>query len=152
MWDFSQITIDDIKGVPVSLQGQLDPLFTDDTRLSEAADLIKTMLDLAREVHDSNRRLGLAPAGLDGLRRGTVEAALSNLITYRNQLENRLAQRFMDACQREVRLPSYYTALHHRARVESPQDSPREGLAKPRASVRCVSTVLITMVYLCVTS
>jgi hypothetical protein len=106
MWDFSNVTIADSKGGPVSLQGKLDPLFTDDSRLSEAADLIKTMLDLAREVHSSNRRLGLATSELEGVQPGTVEAAFSNLIAYRNQLENRLAQRFMDACQREVRLPN----------------------------------------------
>lgn len=61
------------------------------------------MLPLARELHGSNRRLGLASEELDSVKPGTVEAALKNLIAYRNQLENRLAMRFMEACSREVR-------------------------------------------------
>ena len=61
------------------------------------------MLPLARELHGANRRLGLAADELDDMRAGTIEAALKNLIAYRNQLENKLAARFMEACRREVR-------------------------------------------------
>lgn len=104
MWDFSNVKVSQASGGALALSGKLDPLFTDDTRLSDAATHVTTMLALAREVHSSNRRLGLASEELEGTKAGTVEAALRNLIAYRNQLENRLAQRFMDACQREVRL------------------------------------------------
>jgi hypothetical protein len=89
----------------------LDPLFFDDSRLSEAAALVHSMLPLAREVHSSNRRLGLARDDLDESGPGTVEAALNNLIAYRNRLENRLMKRFMDACMRQVR-PGRFKSTH----------------------------------------
>lgn len=105
IWDFSHVTLQQDERGKLRLEGRLDPVFTDDTRLSQAAGLVTAMLPLARELHGSNRRLGLASEELDSVKAGTVEAALKNLIAYRNQLENRLAMRFMEACGREVRRP-----------------------------------------------
>lgn len=105
LWQFSLVSAADVTA-PDGLVGKVDPVFCGDAKLSKAAALVTTMLPLARELHSSNRRLGLATEELEGSGRGTVEAALRNLIAYRNQLENRLAQRFMDACSRDVRPPS----------------------------------------------
>jgi hypothetical protein len=107
LWDFSHVTLTADAAGKLRLEGRLDPVFSDDSRLSQAASLVTAMLPLARELHGSNRRLGLASEELAAVRPGTVEAALKNLIAYRNQLENRLAMRFMEACSREARtLPS----------------------------------------------
>lgn len=82
---------------------ELDPVFHDNARLSEAAALVQRMLPLARELRLSNLRLGLAPEEMDDAAPGTVDAALRNLLAYRNNLENRLLSRFMDACTKDVR-------------------------------------------------
>ena len=84
---------------------QLDAVFRDNARLSEAAALVQRMLPLARDLRMSNLRLGLSPEEIDDAAPGTVEAALRNLLAYRNNLENRLLSRFMDACTQDVRCP-----------------------------------------------
>ena len=102
MWDFSHVQLKEDARGKLQLEGRLDPVFTDDQRLSQAAALVTSMLPLARELHGANRRLGLSGDELEGTQPGTVQATLQNVIAYRNQLENRLATRFMEACSREV--------------------------------------------------
>jgi tryptophanase len=105
MWDFSQLPPGCLDG-GVSLfmlHEHLDSVFTDDSRLSEAAEWMHRMLPLAKELHNSNQRLGLAGPDIEKAAAGTIEATLRNMVAYRNQLQNRLVERFRDASAPEVR-------------------------------------------------
>ena len=102
LWDFSHLPDGLLDGGSLEpISSHVSSVFTEDSRVSEAANWVQKMLPLTEELHMSNVRLGLTSSELDGAPHGTIEAALRNLRKYRAHLTLHLVQRFMMASRLE---------------------------------------------------
>lgn len=78
---------------------ELSPLFSDDSRVAEAASIAQKLRSFAEE--DIGRKgIGAQPATANATASRGLEVAVANLQEYCNELENRLLQRFDASSQR----------------------------------------------------